>query len=115
MTLDDLPKWSIGLIHIMVVIYPSLSPCIFAFRCKKLQRELRRMMRRTSTNSASSDLPPLSSVKNQRQLRASLRKFHLKRKPLHHSTSANVLKKVEEEVKLTTPQSPNSNQLQSVD
>ena len=40
----DLPQWFICLVHILVVVYPSLSPCIFAFRCKKLQRELKKMV-----------------------------------------------------------------------
>ena len=40
----DLPQWFICLVHILIVVYPSLSPCIFAFRCKKLQRELKKMV-----------------------------------------------------------------------
>ena len=45
---EDVPKWLRCLTHLLVVIYPSLSPCLFAFRCKKLQRELRRTLRRRS-------------------------------------------------------------------
>ena len=98
MTLQDIPAWAIGLIHILVVIYPSLSPCIFAFRCKRLQRELRRMMRRRNSGGIHSDLPPRSCrrAKNTQHLRASIRKFSLRRKTVQKSMN---LKRVEEEGK----------------
>ena len=50
LTSPDVPKWLRCLTHILVAIYPSLSPCLFAFRCKKLQRELRRTLRRRRTD-----------------------------------------------------------------
>ena len=47
---EDLTIWLRCLTHILVAIYPTLSPCLFAFRCKKLQRELRRTLRRRRTD-----------------------------------------------------------------
>lgn len=87
MSLEDVPSWLIGMIHILVVIYPSLSPCIFAFRCKRLQRELRKMMRKTSQ---------LENGQILQSRRKTVTKFKLKPKTL------NELKIVNEEVKPIT-------------
>ena len=56
-TIQDLPQWFICVIHVLVVVYPSLSPCIFAFRCKKLQRELKKMMKIGEANN-DDNFPP---------------------------------------------------------
>jgi len=38
------------LTYLLVATYPSLSPCVFAFRCKKLQLELQRMFQTVPTD-----------------------------------------------------------------
>ena len=55
LTSPDVPKWLRCLTHVLVAIYPSLSPCLFAFRCKKLQRELRRTLRRRRPDFSNED------------------------------------------------------------
>ena len=58
LSFTELPEWSLCLIQVLVVVYPSLSPCIFAFRCKKLQRELKRMLRKNAAAAKiNADLP----------------------------------------------------------
>ena len=64
----DVPKVLRCITHILVAIYPSLSPCLFAFRCKKLQRELRRTLRRRRTELLNEDFR-----------RKAIRKFPLER------------------------------------
>ena len=42
------PNWMKYSTHLLVAVYPSLSPCVFAFRCKKLQKELRKMFHKST-------------------------------------------------------------------
>ena len=44
------PQWMKCLTYLLVATYPSLSPCVFAFRCKKLQLELQRMFQTVPTD-----------------------------------------------------------------
>lgn len=37
------PLWTRSVTHVLVVLYPVLSPCVFAYRCKRLQKELKRL------------------------------------------------------------------------
>jgi len=70
---SDVPKWLRCLTHLLVVIYPSLSPCLFAFRCKKLQRELRRTLQSRRRHHH----PELSSYNREEFRRKAIRKFPL--------------------------------------
>ena len=105
-TIHDLPPWFLCLIHVLVVVYPSLSPCIFAFRCKKLQRELRKMM---GSKTSTAGLPALSpkSSRNTDFSRFSLPVPPLVRKSgiivqnqftLHRDTTTNIPKSSSQDI-----------------
>ena len=87
---SDVPKWLRCLTHLLVVIYPSLSPCLFAFRCKKLQRELRRTLRSRRRHHH----PELSSYNREEFRRKAIRKFPLE------CTKINIDSKSPEKVKV---------------
>ena len=87
---SDVPKWLRCLTHLLVVIYPSLSPCLFAFRCKKLQRELRRTLQSRRRHHH----PELSSYDREEFRRKAIRKFPLE------CTKINIDSKSPEKVKV---------------
>jgi len=87
---SDVPKWLRCLTHLLVVIYPSLSPCLFAFRCKKLQRELRRTLQSRRRHHH----PELSSYNREEFRRKAIRKFPLE------CTKINIDSKSPEKVKV---------------
>ena len=96
---EDVPKWLRCLTHLLVVIYPSLSPCLFAFRCKKLQRELRRTLRRRSRH------PDLSSYNREEFRRRAIRKFPLECTKINIDSTVSPPKKVEVRKSVSPPTS----------
>ena len=99
---SDVPKWLRCLTHLLVVIYPSLSPCLFAFRCKKLQRELRRTLQSRRRHHH----PELSSYNREEFRRKAIRKFPLE------CTKINIDSKSPEKMKVEV-QPPTSSSTES--
>ena len=55
--------WWRGFIFVMIALYSVLSPCVFAFRCKRLQRKVKKYYR-SRLRSLISKFSIVSSGKN---------------------------------------------------